>query len=181
MWSDVWLEVGFGAGEHLAAQARAHPGIAMVGCEPYVTGVASLLSIIDARAWPTSASSTTTRAFYWTPFRGLHRPRLRLFPDPWPKRRHHKRRFIAPHTLAALARVMKDGAELRFATGPYGLCAVDPGPRDPPSRLRLAGAKARRLAPASLDGFETRYELKAAGQGLASVHLGFQRRHRTAK
>lgn len=115
--TDVWLEVGFGAGEHLAAQARANPGIGMVGCEPFLNGVARLLRIIDQEglinirilrddarlllaALPPASIS---RAFV-------------LFPDPWPKARHHKRRFISHHTLSRLTQALSDGAELRVAT-----------------------------------------------------------------
>ena len=179
--SDVWLEVGFGAGEHLAAQAAAHPEIAMVGCEPYVSGVASLLSIIereglanirifndDARmllgALP---EATIGRVFV-------------LFPDPWPKKRHHKRRFIQPETLDALGHVMKDGAELRFASDHMGYVrwTLDHAIRHPVfDWLARRPGDWRRRPP---DGFETRYERKAAGQGLASVHLGFRRRCRAA-
>ena len=179
---DVWLEVGFGAGEHLAAQARAHPGIAMVGCEPYVTGVASLLSIIEREGLANIRifDDDARLLLDALPEASIGRV-FALFPDPWPKRRHHKRRFIAPHTLAALARVMKDGAELRFATDHMGYVrwTLDHAIRHPAFAWLARRPGDWRLRP--LDGFETRYELKAAGQGLASVHLGFQRRHRTAK
>ena len=177
--SDVWLEVGFGAGEHLAAQARAHPGTAMVGCEPYVTGVASLLAIIEREGL------TNIRIFDddarlllgALPEASIGRVFV-LFPDPWPKVRHHKRRFIAPATLDALARVMKDGAELRFATDHMGYIrwTLDHAIRNPAFAWLARGPGDWRRRPQ--DSFETRYERKAAGQGLASVHLGFRRRPR---
>ncbi len=177
--SDVWLEVGFGAGEHLAAQAGAHPGTAMVGCEPYVAGVASLLSIIEREGL------TNIRIFNddarlllgSLPEASIGRVFV-LFPDPWPKTRHHKRRFIAPGTLNALARVMKDGAELRFATDHMGYVrwTLDHTIRNPAfAWLARRPGDWRQRPP---DGVETRYERKAAGLGLASVHLGFCRRSR---
>jgi tRNA (guanine-N7-)-methyltransferase len=114
---EVWLEVGFGAGEHLAAQAEAHPDIGFIGCEPFFDGVAKLVALAaqrrlanirvfcdDARllldALPDAAIG---RAFV-------------LFPDPWPKVRHHKRRFLSREGFALLARVLDEGAELRVAT-----------------------------------------------------------------
>ena len=174
--SDVWLEVGFGAGEHLAAQAGAHPGTAMVGCEPYITGVASLLAIIERE------SLTNIRIFDEDarlllgalPEASIGRVFV-LFPDPWPKVRHHKRRFITPESLDALARVMKDGAELRFATDHMGYVrwTLDHAIRHPAFAWQAQRPGDWRRRPP--DGFETRYERKATGQGLASVHLGFRR------
>src|SRR5690606_38701097 len=114
---DVWLEIGFGAGEHLAWQARAHPTIGMIGCEPYINGMAALLSTIETegidtiRILPDDARPLLDRL----PDASIGRVFLR-FADPWPKRRHHGRRFIQEETVAALARVMADGAELRIAT-----------------------------------------------------------------
>jgi tRNA (guanine-N7-)-methyltransferase len=177
--SDVWLEVGFGAGEHLAAQAKAHPGIAMVGCEPYVTGVASLLSIIESDGLANIRIFDDDARLLLGAFPEASIGRVFvLFPDPWPKRRHHKRRFIAPATLDALARVMEDGAELRFATDHMGYArwTLDHAIRHPAFAwlARRPGDWRRRPR----DGFETRYERKAADHGLVSVHLGFRRRHR---
>jgi tRNA (guanine-N7-)-methyltransferase len=113
----VWLEIGFGAGEHLAAQAQAHPEVGMLGCEPYVNGMAVLLSAIEAggldtiRIWPDDARLLIDAL----PDRAVERVFL-LFADPWPKRRHRDRRFIQPESVASLARVMTDGGELRIAT-----------------------------------------------------------------
>jgi tRNA (guanine-N7-)-methyltransferase len=176
---DVWLEVGFGAGEHLAAQAGAHPETAMVGCEPYVTGVASLLSIIESEGLTNIRifDDDARRLLGSLPEASIGRVFV-LFPDPWPKSRHHKRRFIAPQTLDALARVMKDGAELRFATDHMGYVrwTLDHVLRNPAFAWLARRPTDWRRRPS--DGFETRYERKAAGQDLASVHLGFRRHHR---
>lgn len=124
--AEVWLEIGFGGGEHLLWQAEHHPDIGFIGAEPYEGGVAKLLSKLAACLHPSLEAA-------------IPRPNLRLyqgdardiiealpdaclgrvfllFPDPWPKKRHHKRRFIQMESLHALARVMKHGADLRFAS-----------------------------------------------------------------
>ena len=111
------FEVGFGGGEHLAAQAQAHPDWGFVGCEPFVNGAAKLVAEIerngranirlhvgDARELLPRLQAGSLTAFYL------------LFPDPWPKARHHKRRFINAKNLNEIARVLAPGGELRVAT-----------------------------------------------------------------
>src|SRR5258708_25226098 len=113
----VWLEVGFGAGEHLVWQAEHRPDVGLIGCEPYINGVAKCLAHID-RAGVTNARLFTDDARFVMaalPDRSLGRVFV-LFPDPWPKTRHHKRRFVERANLDVLARLMKPGAELRLAT-----------------------------------------------------------------
>ena len=113
----LWLEIGFGAGEHLLAQARAHPQTGFIGCEPYINGMSSLLAAIDAegldniRVFPDDAN----RLIDVLPDGSVDRCFL-LFPDPWPKKRHHRRRFIQPASVASLARILATGAELRVAS-----------------------------------------------------------------
>ncbi len=115
--NDVWLEVGFGGGEHLAWQAKEDPSIGMIGCEAYVNGVASMLEHIDKNA------ATNIRIFDddarmvidALPDASIGRCFV-LFPDPWPKKRHASRRFIGPDNLPKLARILKSGAELRAAS-----------------------------------------------------------------
>ena len=119
---ELWLEIGFGAGEHLAWQLANHPAVGIIGCEPYVNGIASLLHLIDAengprvRVWPDDARLLLPAL----PDAAIGRAFL-LFPDPWPKRRHEARRFVQPDTLGMLARVMRPGAELRLASDDPGL------------------------------------------------------------
>jgi len=123
---DVWLEIGFGAGEHLLWQAEHHATIGIIGAEPYRSGVAKFLSRLHALG---NATGQVARIRVHTgdarevidalPEASLGRVFL-LFPDPWPKKRHHKRRFIQMDTLDVLARVMKEGAELRFASDDAG-------------------------------------------------------------
>jgi tRNA (guanine-N7-)-methyltransferase len=118
---DVWLEVGFGGGEHLIEQARANPQVGLIGAEPYEAGVAKLLSKIDGG----SASNIRIHEgdardiIEALPDACLGRVFI-LFPDPWPKARHHKRRFVQMEMLDALARAMKPGAELRIASDDAG-------------------------------------------------------------
>ena len=112
-----WLEIGFGAGEHLAWQARAHPQIGFLGCEPFINGISTLLTEIDAgdidnvRILPDDVRLILPHL----PDASVGRCFI-LFPDPWPKRRHRDRRLVAPAMLDALARVLSDGAELRLAS-----------------------------------------------------------------
>jgi tRNA (guanine-N7-)-methyltransferase len=114
---EVWLEIGFGSGEHLAHQARMHPDVGFIGCEPFVNGVAALLATISSeklsniRIFDDDARHLLSRL----PDASIARVFL-MFLDPWPKRRHHRRRFIQRDTLGELARIMKAGAELRFAS-----------------------------------------------------------------
>jgi tRNA (guanine-N7-)-methyltransferase len=126
--TDVWLEVGFGSGEHLLEQARVHPSVGLIGAEPYEAGVAKLLSKIDDVPPPERGRLAGGQL----PNIRIHEGDARdivealpdaclgrvfiLFPDPWPKTRHHKRRFVQTEMLDALARVMKQGAELRLAS-----------------------------------------------------------------
>lgn len=114
---EVWLEIGFGGGEHLAATAAANPDIGFIGCEHYVDGVAKLLSALDRQG----LSNVRVHAhdardlIDALPDACLGRVFL-LYPDPWPKRRHWKRRFVNDETLNALGRVMRQRAELRIAS-----------------------------------------------------------------
>ncbi len=113
----VWLEVGFGAGEHLVWQAEQHPGVGLIGCEPYLNGVAKCLAHVE-RAGVANIRLFTDDArlvMAALPERSLARAFV-LFPDPWPKSRHHKRRFVQRETLSRLAELMVPDAELRLAT-----------------------------------------------------------------
>ncbi len=176
----VWLEIGFGGGEHLAAQAAAHPDIGFIGCEPYINGVARLLADIDAAQAERPLDNIriladdARRLLERVPAAALERVFV-LFPDPWPKKRHHRRRFLAPAQLDLLARAMAPGAELRVATDHTGYlrsilqhCAGHPL-----FRWRAQGAADWRVPPA--DWIQTRYEEKALAHGDACFYLRFRR------
>ncbi len=174
--ADVWLEIGFGGGEHLAAQARAHPEIGMIGCEPYVNGVAALVARIEAenianiRILPGDARDLLDAL----PDASMGRAFI-LFPDPWPKARHARRRLVAPETLETLARILKDGAELRLATDDPGYLRwmLEHALRCDGLRWTARGPGDWRTRPA--DWPATRYQEKAASQGRKSTFLRFVR------
>ena len=113
----LWLEIGFGGGEHLLWQADQHPEAGIIGCEPFQDGVIKVLSALAARPrgnirlYPDDARGLLRQL----PTAAIARAFV-LFPDPWPKRRHWKRRLISEETLTSLARVLAPGAELRLAT-----------------------------------------------------------------
>ena len=113
----VWLEVGFGAGEHLVWQAENNPTVGLIGCEPYINGVAKCLAHVERTGVENVRLFTDDARFVMAalPEQSLSRAFV-LFPDPWPKSRHHKRRFVQRENLDVLARLMKPGAELRLAT-----------------------------------------------------------------
>jgi tRNA (guanine-N7-)-methyltransferase len=122
--NDVWLEVGYGGGEHLLWQAATHPGIGLIGAEPYISGTAKLLGKLDAERLPNIRvyEDDARDIVAALPDASIGRFFV-LFPDPWPKTRHHKRRFIQTETLDAIARILRPGAELRFATDDAGYLA----------------------------------------------------------
>jgi len=173
----LWLEIGFGAGEHLAWQAAAHPEVLLVGCEVYRNGIASLLAQIESRdlsnirLWPEDARDLIDRL----PDRSVARVFL-LFPDPWPKSRHAERRFVGPANLAALARIMVRGGELRVATDDptYLAWTLEHLPAHPDFRWRAGAEADRHQRPA--DWPATRYEQKALREGRPPAYLRFERR-----
>ncbi len=113
----LWLEVGFGGGEHLVHQAAANPGVGIIGCEPYINGVAMLLGKVRAAGLTGLAvhPGDVRDLFDVVPAEAFSRAFL-LYPDPWPKRRHHRRRFVTPEHLDPLARALAPGAQFRVAT-----------------------------------------------------------------
>lgn len=178
-FSDIWLEVGFGAGEHLAHQAINHPEIGFIGCEPYINGVASLLSRIEADNLANIRlfNDDARLLLGHLPTESLGRVFI-LFSDPWPKRRHNRRRFFNRENLDALSPLMKDGAVLRFASDDmnYIRWALDVVYRHPNFAWRVTGPEDWRRRPE--DACQTRYEAKALSQGKKSVYLTFTRRPR---
>jgi tRNA (guanine-N7-)-methyltransferase len=178
----IFLEIGFGGGEHLAAQAAAHPRLGLIGCEIFENGVAKLLGevkrsglgnvrilIDDARLLLAALpDDCLDRVFI-------------LFPDPWPKLRHHKRRMVAPATLDALARCMRDGAELRLATDdPEYLVWMLQHTTAHADFIWLARRPGDwRERPA--DWPATRYEKKALAAGRAPAFLRFARLARSRR
>jgi tRNA (guanine-N7-)-methyltransferase len=175
----VWVEIGFGNGEHLVDQALGHPDVGFIGCEMFVNGVASLLRHIDRLALANVRvfDDDARLLLEVLPSASLERIFL-LFPDPWPKARHAKRRFIGPTNLAVLGRLLANGADLWIATDDPGyarwtlLHAIGRSEFS----WRAKGPRDWRDPPAGW--VETRYQRKAMAAGRATIFLGFERRSR---
>lgn len=160
----VWLEIGFGGGEHLAEQAARHPDVLMIGCEPFLNGVGSALRHIDERDLKNvRLLAGDARALMAAlPDASLDRV-LILFPDPWPKARHQKRRLIQDDSAAEIVRVLKPGGTLRFVTDwkDYAAWALERFLRTPGLVWTAEEADDWRIAP--FDHITTRYEEKRLG------------------
>ncbi len=171
----LWLEIGFGGGEHMVHQAAANPGVGFIGCEPFINGVAMLLGklrragVDNVRIHPGDVRDV----FDVLPAGSVARTFL-LYPDPWPKKRHHRRRAVTPEYLDPLARVMAPGAELRVATdiADYVRQTLEEVPKvgfqwlaqGPPDWRQPWG-----------DWQPTRYEQKARREGRVPHYLTFRR------
>ncbi|HLZ04638.1 MAG TPA: tRNA (guanine(46)-N(7))-methyltransferase TrmB [Bradyrhizobium sp.] len=172
----VRLEIGFGGGEHLAAEAQKLPHTGFIGCEPYVNGMAKILAQIEAhnigniRLFAGDAADLLA----WLPQASLARIDL-IHPDPWPKRRHWKRRFVQDATVAAMARVLTRGGEFRFVSDIDDYCAWTLAHllRSPDFRWLAERADDWRLP---WDGYTmTRYGRKAEREGRVANYLRFER------
>ena len=178
--SPLWLEVGFGGGEHALAQTRAHPEATLIACEVFENGICSLLSALIPEGEPEATAPLPPNLHLWTddarillrhlPDACLDRLFL-LFPDPWPKARHAKRRFVHPANLPLLARVLKPGAAWRVASddSTYQAWVRD-----------VMAAQTLFSAPEPVatrpDGWPpTRYEAKALKAGRQPLYWSFRR------
>jgi tRNA (guanine-N7-)-methyltransferase len=173
----VWFEIGFGNGEHILHQALNNPDVGLIGCEPFMNGVAALCvgisekNIKNIRIWPEDARLLMERL---KP-KSLDRLFL-LHPDPWPKNRHHKRRFIQTETLDEIARLLKPGAEFRMATDHPELATwlLEKTHFHPAFTWSATSAADWRTPPA--DWPETRYGQKGVKQGRPPVYFSFRRK-----
>lgn len=174
---DVWLEIGFGGGEHLLWQAERNRAVGIIGCEPFLDGVVKVVAGVQAAQLGNIRlySDDARQLLRWLPEGALARAFI-LFPDPWPKTRHRKRRLVTAALLRELARVLRPGSELRIATdvGDYAR-AVLVAMREVPEFAWLAEAPAdwRGRPP---DWPATRYEQKAVAAGRRCIFLRFARR-----
>jgi tRNA (guanine-N7-)-methyltransferase len=173
---DVRLEIGFGGGEHLLAQAQLHPRTGFIGCEPFINGMAKALAIIEAqkianiRLHPADAMALLD----WLPDAAIARIDL-LYPDPWPKRRHWKRRFVNDESVAKFARLIRPGGEFRFASdwANYADWTLLRLSRSPDFTWQAERADDwRRPWP---EFIRTRYETKAVREGRTPCYLIFRR------
>jgi len=171
----VWLEIGFGGGEHLVHQATQNPEVGIIGCEPFINGVAMLLGKIrdadarNIRVYPGDAR----HLFDVVPEGSIDRAFL-LYPDPWPKKRHHRRRFVTAEHLEPLARVLKKDAIFRVATD------IPDYVRQTLQEVPKAGFEWLAEGPEDWrtpwdDWISTRYEQKALREGRTPHYLTFRR------
>ncbi|MGH7043213.1 MAG: tRNA (guanine(46)-N(7))-methyltransferase TrmB [Acetobacteraceae bacterium] len=179
--SALWLEVGFGSGEHALAQAASHPEAGLIACEVFENGICSLLSRLIAEVGAEATAPLPPNLRLWTrdarlllralPDACLDRLFL-LFADPWPKARHARRRFVHPATLPGLARVLRPGAEWRVASD-------DPTYQDWVRAVMAAQALFDVPSPGAVrpaDWPATRYEAKALRAGRQPLYWTFIRR-----
>jgi tRNA (guanine-N7-)-methyltransferase len=170
------LEIGFGGGEHLVAEAEKFPDTGFIGCEPYVNGMAKILAQIEAHNIGNIRllAGDAAELLNWLPPQSLARIDL-IHPDPWPKRRHWKRRFVQDATIIAMARVIKPGGEFRFVSDIDDYCAWTLWHllRSPDFRWTAERADDWRLP---WDGYTmTRYGRKAEREGRVANYLRFER------
>ena len=171
----VWLEVGFGGGEHMVHQAALNPDVGIIGAEPYINGVAMLLGKIRRAGGENLAvhPGDARDLMDVLPENSISRAFL-LYPDPWPKARHHRRRFVTQEHLEPLARVLKPGAIFRVATD------IPDYVRQTLEEVPKAGFEWLAERPADWrepwdDWISTRYEQKALREGRVPHYLTFRR------
>ena len=172
---EVWLEIGFGCGEHMVHQAVQNPQAGIIGCEPFINGVAMLLGKIRAAEAQNVAvyPGDARNMFDVLPEGSVSRAFL-LYPDPWPKARHHRRRFVTQEHLQPLAKVLKKGAVFRVATDipDYVRQTLEEVPRAGFEWLAEGPEDWRRPWE---DWISTRYEQKALREGRVPHYLTFRR------
>jgi tRNA (guanine-N7-)-methyltransferase len=173
--AEVWLEIGFGGGEHMAAQAARRPNVLSIGAEPFLNGVASALRHIDEQGLANVRlhDGDVRDLLERLPDASLDRVFI-LFPDPWPKARHNKRRLVQAELIGELARVLKPRGRLRFATdwADYANWTLERLLASSSFTWVAKEAADWRLAP--VDHVTTRYEEKRLGD-CAPVFLDFVR------
>lgn len=171
----LWLEIGFGGGEHLVHQAETYPDVGIIGCEPFVNGVAMMLgklgksSAQNVRVHPGDARDL----FDVLPDASVEKAFL-LYPDPWPKSRHHRRRFVTQEHLEPLMQVLKPGAEFRVATDipDYVRQTMEEVPR---AGFEWLGESADDWRKPWGDWISTRYEKKALREGRTPHYMTFRK------
>ncbi len=176
--SETWLEIGFGGAEHLLWQAENNSQVGLIGCEPFEGGVVKALAGIEEKHLSNIRlhADDARDVLRWLPEASLARVFI-LFPDPWPKKRHVKRRLISPQLLKMLARVMKPGAELRIGTdiGDYLRTILIAFQAEKSFQWSAEGPMDWRIRPP--DWPQTRYEQKARREGRLCYYLIFKKRN----
>ena len=174
---DVRLEIGFGGGEHLAAEAGQNPRTGFIGCEPFVNGMAKALAMIAERSLRNIHlhHGDASELIAWLPQGSLARVDL-IYPDPWPKRRHWKRRFVQAASIAEIARILRDDGEFRFATDipDYAAWTLRHLARAPDFIWTAECANDWREPWVNFSS--TRYEIKAKRAGRVPCYLTFRKK-----
>ena len=172
---EVRLEIGFGGGEHLIAEALARPDVGFIGCEPYVNGMAKILAQIEAHNIGNIRliAGDAAELLAWMPPGALARIDL-IHPDPWPKRRHWKRRFVQDAMVAALARVLKPGGEFRFVSDIDDYCAWTLAHLLRAPQFSWTAERADDWRKPWMDYTMTRYGRKAEREGRTAAYLVFR-------
>jgi tRNA (guanine-N7-)-methyltransferase len=173
---EVRLEIGFGGGEHLIAEARAFPNAGFIGCEPYVNGMAKVLTQIEAHNLGNIRlfAGDATELLAWAPPHSLQRIDL-IHPDPWPKRRHWKRRFVQDATVAAMARALKPAGEFRFVSDIDAYCAWTLAHLARSPDFVWTAERASDWRQPWADYTLTRYGVKAERAGRQAAYLRFRK------
>lgn len=172
----LWIEIGFGGGEHLVHMAKTYPDVGIIGCEPFINGVAMLLGKIRAAGVTNLAVHPgDARDLFDVIPEGTVQKAFLNYPDPWPKKRHHRRRFVTPDHLEPLHRIMAPGAEFRVATD------IEDYVRQTLQEVPKAGFEWTAEGPEDWrtppsDWISTRYEQKALREGRTPHYLTFIRR-----
>jgi tRNA (guanine-N7-)-methyltransferase len=173
----VRLEIGFGGAEHLIAEAARNPRTGFIGVEPFVNGMAKALAAIAEKNLRNIRlhHGDATHLLAWLPQESLTRVDL-LYPDPWPKKRHWKRRFVQQDSLAAITRILRRGGEFRFASDidHYAAWTLQRAIANPHFEWTAQQADDWRKPWADWPG--TRYEAKAKREGRAPCYLIFRKR-----
>jgi tRNA (guanine-N7-)-methyltransferase len=172
----VRLEIGFGGGEHLVAEALAFPDTGFIGCEPYVNGMAKILTQIEAHNIGNIRlfAGDAAELLAWAPPRALARIDL-IHPDPWPKRRHWKRRFVQDATVAAMARALKPDGEFRFVSDIDDYCAWTLAHLVRAPDFAWTAERASDWRQPWADYTVTRYGAKAEREGRKAAYLRFRK------
>lgn len=174
---EVWLEIGFGGGEHLLWQARQNPEVGFIACEPFIDGVVKVMDGIERDGLTNIRlhADDARDVLAWLPANSIARCFI-LFPDPWPKKRHIKRRIVSVALLDQLERAMVSGGELRLATdiADYARGMLIAVRRQ--GRFGWTAREPRDWRERPVDWPETRYERKAIREGRARYFMSFRRR-----
>jgi tRNA (guanine-N7-)-methyltransferase len=175
-FDELRLEIGFGGGEHLLAEAANHPRTAFIGCEPYINGMAKILGQIDLQGLRNIRLFAGDALVLLSELAGASLSRIDLIhPDPWPKRRHWKRRFVQDATIAQLARVLRPGGEFRFVSDIDDYCAWTLAHMSRAPDFIWTAERADDWRKPWPEYTMTRYGEKAAREGRKSNYLIFRR------